>query len=301
MARICLRGSALAIAPRLSYFSHMDGSFSRILVIYKTANPEAGILARTVAAWLEEMHFHALGPESAETDYDTSADCAIVLGGDGTILGAARRLAGKNIPVFGINFGRVGFLTTANPGDWMPKLQCALAGQMPVRNCLALTWELRRHEHLLAGGVAANDVVISCGSLARLLSLELKIDDGEMGTLRSDGLIVSTPLGSSGYTISAGGPLLKPDMNAMILTPVCPFVTNISPLVFPQGTLVKLRLTSLRDTWLTIDGQEGHSLRHGDIVRIGGWPDAMQFFGDDAQFFERLRSRGFNLEDCQAR
>ena len=118
-----------------------------------------------------------------------------------------------------------------------------------------------------------------------------------MGSLRSDGVILCTPVGSSGYSVSAGGPLLYPSMDAIGFTPVCPFLNTISPMVFPGNTDIQLQvLRGSTDCYITVDGQEGQKLEKGDVLRVSGWSGAVQFLGEGASFFERLRSRGFVLQ-----
>lgn len=277
----------------------MRPTFHHILILYKALNSEAASLAAVVASWLEEKGIKIWIAEAGQLPESiaTDTDCAVVLGGDGTILGLARKLAGRQIPIFGINFGRVGFLTAAGSSNWRQLLKEAITGNLPVHSCMALNWHLVRDGLTVRDGVAINDVVVSRGALARLVCLRIKINYADMGVLRSDGLIICTPLGSSGYSISAGGPLLYAGMNAIGITALCPFSRNISPLVFPVETSVELRIVKpSADCYITIDGQEGQKLADNDIISITGWPGAIQFLGSDNQFFEHLRTRGFKLE-----
>ena len=128
-------------------------------------------------------------------------------------------VVGRFVPLFGINFGRVGFLTDAQPEHWKERLVACLKGELAVRTCLALSWKLTRGGSLQAGGSAVNDVVLSRGSLSRLVCVNISVDGQRMGLLRSDGIILSTPVGSSGYSASAGGPLLYSGMNAVAFRP----------------------------------------------------------------------------------
>ena len=199
--------------------------------------------------------------------------------------------------LFGINFGRVGFLTDAQPDHWEERLKVCLRDDPPLRACLALRWKLTRDGRLEAGGAAVNDVVLSRGSLSRLVCVHITVDGQRMGLLRSDGLILSTPVGSSGYSVSAGGPLLYPGRNAVAMTPICPFLNTISPMVFPGATVCHLRIEpGSTDCYITVDGQEGQQLEIGDLVEVTGVPAAVRFMGDEISFFERLRTRGFVLE-----
>jgi len=276
-----------------------------ILLVYKARHEKAAALAGEAALWLRQQGHEVTGVICAGTDSPayavTPLDFVVVLGGDGTMLGVARRLVGRKVPVLGINFGRIGFLTDAQPEQWRDKLQECLTGAEPVRSCMALEWSLTRHGEIIASGCAVNDVVLSRGSLSRLVLFDVYIAGERLGSLRGDGIIVATPVGSSGYSVSAGGSLLHPSMNAVAITPVCPFLNSISPMVFPGNTECTFQiLQGSTDCFITVDGQEGQQLDRGDLVTVAGLPNAVHFLGKGTTFFERLRSRGFALQgaDC---
>lgn len=268
-----------------------------VLVVCKAHHARAHALGRGVLAWLAGRGLDArlceAGAEGA--DMTRPSRCVVVLGGDGTILGVARRFAFSGVPLFGINFGRVGFLTNADPGNWRERLATALASETPERSCLALRWRIFRSGRLLTEGVAVNDVVVGRGALARLTGIHVSLDGCDMGILRCDGLLCCTPVGSSGYSDSAGGPILHPGMNAVGLTPICPYPGSASPLVLPGGVACRLGIAASAEAWLTVDGQEGQALQGGDEVAVSGVPDGVRFLGG-ARFFERLRVRGFALD-----
>ncbi len=273
-----------------------------VLVVCKARHARAHALGREVLAWLAGRGLDArLCEAGAECASAESADvarpprCVIVLGGDGTILGVARRFAFSGVPLFGINFGRVGFLTNAEPCNWRQRLETALAPETPGRSCLALRWRILRSDRTLAEGVAVNDVVVGRGALARLTGIHVVLDGCDMGILRCDGLLCCTPVGSSGYSASAGGPILHPGMDAVGLTPICPYPGSASPLVLPGGVVCRLGVAASTEAWLTVDGQEGQMLEGGDEVVLSGVPDGVRFLGG-ARFFERLRVRGFALD-----
>lgn len=271
-----------------------------ILLACKARHERATALGEEIGTWLRRQG-HRATVITAEQDSPAygqeDLDFVVVLGGDGTMLGVARRLVGRGVPVLGINFGRVGFLTDAQPDQWQDKLVECLYGDEPVRACMALTWSVTRQGGVLASGHGVNDVVLSRGSLARLVSMEIAVNGVRMGALRSDGVIVCTPIGSSGYSVSAGGPLLYPSMEALGFVPICPFLNTIAPMVFDGNTSLTMEiLHGSTDCYLTADGQEGMLLERGDVVRVGGLPAAVQFMGEGTCFFERLRSRGFVLQ-----
>lgn len=276
--------------------------YRHVLLVSKARHERASRLASEILAWLREQGHSASVIDAGRDDPAYAVpelSLVVVLGGDGTMLGVARRLVGRNIPLLGINFGRVGFLTDAQPEHWQEKLAACLEGSMPVRTCLALRWSLARAGKTVARGAAVNDVVLSRGSLSRLVCMDISVDGQRMGALRSDGVIISTPVGSSGYSVSAGGPLLYPALEALAFTPVCPFLNTISPMVFPGASLFRLEiLQGSTECFITVDGQEGQLLEIGDYVEVTGLPAAVHFLGDELSFFERLRSRGFVLPNA---
>ncbi|MBS6829592.1 MAG: NAD(+)/NADH kinase [Desulfovibrio sp.] len=273
--------------------------FRHVLLVCKARHERAWELGCEILQWLRAQGHTAVMIEAGHEDaaYAAELDFVVVLGGDGTMLGVARRMVGRAVPLFGINFGRVGFLTDAQPEHWEERLLACLKGELAVRTCLALSWKLTRGGSPQAGGSAVNDVVLSRGSLSRLVCVNIAVDGQRMGLLRSDGIILSTPVGSSGYSVSAGGPLLYPGMNAVAFTPICPFLNTISPMVFPGKTVFSMRIEAgSTDCYITVDGQEGQRLEIGDLVEVTGLPAAVRFMGDEISFFERLRTRGFVLE-----
>lgn len=272
-----------------------------VLVVCKARHASALELGREVLDWLGGRGLAASlceagsGGKGVGTDLPLPCLCAVILGGDGTILGVARRFAFTGVPLFGINFGRVGFLTNADPGNWRQRLATALAPETPRRSCLALRWQVLRSGKLLTEGVAVNDVVVGRGALARLLGLQLTLDSCRMGILYCDGLVLCTPVGSSGYSSSAGGAIMHPGMNAVGVTPICPASGSTSPLVLHGSAICQVGITASTEAWLTVDGQEGQMLEGGDEVLVSGAPDGVRFLGG-VRFFERLRVRGFALD-----
>ncbi|MBQ4568123.1 MAG: NAD(+)/NADH kinase [Desulfovibrio sp.] len=271
----------------------------RILLVSKAGHAAAGDLCREVAQWLLARGHQATTIAAGQDDraFASPLDLAIVLGGDGTMLGTCRRLAGRAVPILGINFGRVGFLTEVQPQEWQARLTDCLAGRLPLRRSLVLHWRLLRHGQELAGGHAVNDVVLGRGTLARLVCLDITVDDQWLGHLHSDGLVISTPLGSSSYCVSAGGPLICPGLDAMTFTPICPFLHVIPPMAFPCGSVFHLRVDEGSiDCHITIDGQEGQAVAIGDVIEVSCLPGAVLIYGSEIPFFERLRKRGLMPE-----
>ncbi len=274
-----------------------EGSSKHIHLVVKVSSSEAVVLSGEISQWLRDMgHTVSVSRAGENSPVYTDADLAlvVVLGGDGTMLGVARRLVGSRVPLLGINFGRVGFLAELQPDGWKAGLESWLAGRMPLRPVSALRWRLVRGGREADRGHAINDVVLSRSSMSRLVSLRIDVNDEHMCDLRSDGVILSTAIGSSGYSVSAGGPLLYSSLRSMVFTPICPFLNTIPPMVFPGRTFFSLEvLPNSTESYLTVDGQEGILLAYGDTVEVSSVDDAVLFAGAEVPFFERLRTRGF--------
>lgn len=196
-------------------------------------------------------------------------DGLIVLGGDGTLLSVARLLEERDLPILGVNMGSVGFLTETVVDDLYPSLERVLDGHYTVQRRIRLKTFLHRNGERIPQPVVLNDVVINKGALARIINLETYVDDLYLTTYRADGLIVSTPTGSTAYSMAAGGPILHPDIHALILTPICPYTLGQRPLVLPDTVKIEVMLqTPNEDVLVTLDGQVGIHLRHREVVEI---------------------------------
>ena len=170
-----------------------------------------------------------------------------------------------------------------------------LAGKMITRTCLLLAWELLRGGTPIASGHAANDVVVGRGAIARVLPVHVSVDGEDMGVVRSDGVIVSTPLGSSAYALSAHGPLVHPKVQALTLTPISPFFKSFPPIVLPADSRIRLETDDAApDAFLTVDGQEGIPLCGGDVIRVQSLDAGLRVLScSSGTYFQRLRERGF--------
>lgn len=269
----------------------------RILVIYKKNSASAQELGKNIIQWLEKRNINAVLEEAQKSLKTGHADCVITIGGDGTILSSARRFACSGIPIFGINFGRIGFLCAATVKTWQNELEKAINGDLEIKKCLALGFKIIKKNSVSYSGIAANDVVISRGALARLVALKIMINGQYAGLLRGDGIICYTPLGSSGYNVSAGGPLLNTNLRAIGITPLCPFLPHAVPYVWPSETAFDLAIEDYpADCFITVDGQVGRKLEKNDIVNITGIENAILFYGNTC-IFEKLELRGLALEN----
>ena len=196
-------------------------------------------------------------------------DLIIALGGDGTLLRAVRILKGKEVPILGVNLGGLGFLTEATLGELYGTLSNVLAGRYRLEERTGLKATLYRGKRKIASSLALNDCVITKGVLSRLIRLDTFIGEGYLTTYAADGLIVSTSTGSTAHSLSAGGPIVHPDIEAIVLTPICPHTLSNRPLIVPGDEEIRIRIASPHpDVALTLDGQEVIKLQERDVIRI---------------------------------
>lgn len=267
-----------------------------ILIVYKENHSAAEQLALDIQNWLHNKKIYSIivpsnAPEMSLTQALVHTQIAIILGGDGTFLGVSRKIIEKHIPVLGINFGQVGFLAEIHPNHWQQALEQLCDHKLILQKKTILSWSVIRQNQVVKNGFAINDVVVGRGSLARILPVDVIIDEYLIGTIRSDGIIVSTPLGTSAYTISAHGPLVHPDVPALTLTSISTLFRNIPPFVLPITTNIILKpLRRAKDAFLTIDGQEGFVLRPEDSVCLHGIKNGLLIYTtSDYDYFQQLQ------------
>jgi NAD+ kinase len=220
-------------------------------------------------------------------------DLVLVLGGDGTMLSVARLVCEKGIPILGINLGGLGFITEVKRSELFDSLERVFSGEYSIEERLMLNAYVERHGERIAGYTTLNDVVINKGALARIIDLETFVDKRYVTTFRSDGLIVSTPTGSTAYCLSAGGPILFPTLESIVLIPICPHTLTNRPIVLPDTVNIQITLRSLvEDVFLTLDGQVGFSLRQNDSVIVEKSPHKTSLLIPfERDFFEVLRTK----------
>lgn len=193
------------------------------------------------------------------------ADLIILLGGDGTLLTAARTLAGRSTPLFAVNLGGLGFLTTITADELFPELERVLRGEHRIGQRRLLHCELWRRGSLVTEYEALNDVVIDKIDIARMIDVDAYVGDQFVCAYKADGLIISTPTGSTAYSLSAGGPIIFPTVEALAITPICPHMLTNRPVIVPLDRVIKLISRAKDDAaFLTIDGQIGEPLKHDD-------------------------------------
>jgi len=197
------------------------------------------------------------------------SDLLLVLGGDGTLLAAAREAAPRGIPILPINLGSLGFLTSFTLGELYPALEETIAGHLTANERVMLTASLIREGQAVESQLVLNEAVITKGALARMIEIELLIDEDFVCRYRADGLIVATPTGSTAYSLSAGGPIVHPAVESIILTPICPHTLSDRPLVVGDCCNIEMRLRGAAESvYLTLDGQKGVLMQSEDRVSI---------------------------------
>jgi len=220
------------------------------------------------------------------------ADLVIVLGGDGTLLAAARFVAGLDVPLFAVNLGHLGFLTATKLEDLFEELEQVVKGSYRIGRRRMLDCELVREGRSIGTYSALNDIVISKSELARMIDLDTYVDDHFVAAYKADGLIVSTPTGSTAYSLSAGGPVIFPSVAAFCITPICPHMLTNRPVIVPDTSVIRILSRAEDGTYLTVDGQVGEPIHKGDRVVCRSSPKSIQLIRPPKMlFFDVLREK----------
>lgn len=252
-----------------------EGDVQTLLVVAKKGSSDALALAQEICARYPDRTFYAdefLAPDLGKPfDQEAAAtvDLVIVLGGDGTLIHAARMLSGRSVPIFGVNLGSLGFMTEIPRQDVFQTLDDVLQGHFLTESRLKLICRLWRAGQVIVEDEVLNDIVINKGALARIADHETSIDGQYVTTYKSDGVIVATPTGSTAYSLSAGGPVIHPMVDCMVVTPICSHALTQRPLVVPSERTITIDLKgTTEDVYLTLDGQAGHRLEPGDRIEV---------------------------------
>ena len=287
-----------------------QSSIKSIGVIVKPHQPDALETLCSLTKWLSERSIAFVGPPDiereriehktgcsvevvGEQELPRRVDLILVLGGDGTMIATGRMLGDNQVPVIGVNYGGLGYLAEFPIEELFPALEAILAGQYTVQQRLMLSIELWRGEELVTRNRVLNDVVVNKSALARIIEIEAYLNEQFVNLFRADGLIVATPTGSTAYNLSAGGPIIFPSMNAMVITPICPFTLSNRPIVVPDDSVIEVRLiTEKEEVALTLDGQVGVSLQAHDRVVIRKSKTAFNVVQPpNRNYFEVLRNK----------
>ena len=275
----------------------------RVGFILKPDKSEAGVLLEELVPWLRAQgHVPVVTAEDQispagcevvpEDELGAAVDLAVVLGGDGTMLRAARLVAGHGRPVLGINLGQLGFLVGFAPKNAKQALTDALAGALTHTRRMRLAVTFRRPGAEPQVRYALNDAVLHQGAMARLVEIDAFVDDEFVASYRADGLIVATPTGSTAYNMAAGGPIVVPGQAAMTLTPICAHALTNRPLVIAASNTIRFRLgADVRGVLITVDAQWGHSFLPGDLVEITAAAAPLIMFASGQSFFDVMRDK----------
>jgi len=278
-------------------------SIESVGIISKPRSDQAARIVPELVRWLEqrgvklrldpETGGYAQRPGVPREDVPKGTQLVIVLGGDGTLLSAARAIGGDDISLFAVNLGGLGFLTAITVDEIYPQLERALNGDFRVGRRRMLHCEHRRNSDLIAAYDALNDVVLTKFEIARMIDLEVQIDGHFVCVYRADGLIIATPTGSTAYSLSAGGPIVFPSVAAIAVTPICPHTLTNRPVILNDESTVQV--TNLSDdsaTYLTIDGQLGELMNRGDYVVCRRSEQFIHLIRPpDMMFFDVLREK----------
>jgi len=275
-------------------------SIRKVGFVIKPHAPGVGDILRDLVGFLKEKGvscvFEAaaaekIGPRGgvSREKLPSRVDLVVVLGGDGTLISVARAAAAAGVPVMGVNLGRLGFLTEVPVGEARRTLEALLAGEPGIvglrRFLLARCGRTVHH--------CLNDVVINKGALARMIQIAIRIDGREVAVLKGDGLVVSTPTGSTAYSLSAGGPIVQPHVPALVLSPICPHALTFRPMVVAADSVIGLRLlTDGEEVYMSLDGQRGAPLEEGDEVIVRTSPLELKLISSPARgYFELVKEK----------
>jgi NAD+ kinase len=269
----------------------------RVIIFVNSLKEEAVALRRELEQYLKKQ---SIASETIPVDereivpIPERTDLAITLGGDGTLLYGARCLAGCNVPILAVNLGDFGFITEISSSEWAEVLTHYLEGRLGVSRRIMLDAELRRSDTTLHTFSGLNDAVVRAGDFARIIALRVHLSNTYVARYRADGLIVATPTGSTAYSMSAGGPILHPEMDAFILNPICPFTLSNRPIVIPgeEVCILEVERVQRTDIVLVVDGQQVCALKPKDrVVFRKSARHTLIIQSNKRNFYEVLRSK----------
>nr|WP_225937168.1 NAD(+)/NADH kinase [Myxococcus sp. RHSTA-1-4] len=270
-------------------------------IVAKKDKPEAAALAAQLRERYPHLTVlgdrslaHVLGwPRVEDRELASRADLVVVLGGDGTLIYAARMLGGRGVPILGVNLGSLGFMTEIPVEELFSTLESVLAGRFQMDSRMKLTCRLVRGGRTLVEDEILNDVVINKGALARIADHETSIDGVPITTYKADGVILATPTGSTAYSLSAGGPIVHPSVDCTVLSPICSHALTQRSIVVPADRVIRITLRSeTADTYLTLDGQTGHGLQGGDCIEVVRSPNRVNLVRNPrVAYFSILRQK----------
>lgn len=274
-----------------------DLNIARVGILYHPKIPPTQQVAREIADFVGQQDVSAwlasTWDEPRVRDQVEHLDLALVLGGDGSILRTARMVAPHGVPIVGLNMGRLGFLSELTPDNWRARLPSILVGEFWIEERMMLCAEAQRHGTTFGDYEALNDVVISRGSLARMIRVHTHIDGGHLVTYAADGVIVATPTGSTAYALAVGGPIMPPELHNILLIPIAPHLSLERAIVLSEGAVVDLRISTDHEAILTVDGQFAFALADGDRIVVRASPYQARFarVQERTYFYKTLMTR----------
>ncbi|MEA4882862.1 MAG: NAD(+)/NADH kinase [Clostridia bacterium] len=262
-------------------------------IVVQRTKPEATRIAAKVEEWMNRSGIDTVTDSGWEGPLPDGIDCVIVLGGDGTLLSVARRAADRRIPILGVNMGNLGFLTEVEPDSIEPALEALVSGDYRVEERMMVEATVMRAGRDIARFTGLNDIVISKGAFSRMVKLDIYVNDEFFVTFPADGVIVSSPTGSTAYSLSAGGPLINPSIDVLLVTPICPHTLFSRSLVIAATDQVRVVVEPTHDeVAVTVDGQVGFRLESEDEIVVGRAPEVTRFIRTRAKnFYGILRER----------
>ncbi len=270
----------------------------RIGFAYNPTIEDALELRERAAGWCRmhgvEQWASPAGDTADHLDELRQTDILVVLGGDGTFLRAAQTIAEVDVPILGINLGKVGFLSVAEADELEGVLEKLQSGAYTVRERMALTGRILQAGRTPDGTFTAlNDIVVARGSLARVVRLDVSIDESHLATFVADGLVVSSPTGSTGYSFSAGGPILDPSSRNLVVTPIAGYLSTIRSVVVSPHQVVRTRVVDAHEALVSIDGREDRRIEVGDVVEVRALERPMRFVEPNGAlpFWDLLRTK----------
>jgi NAD+ kinase len=276
----------------------------RVGIYAKRNHPDAVSLVKEVTAWLQEHGIEVFLEKELAQDMGNSqgypgksipamVNMIIVFGGDGTLISVARKVGDLRTPILGVNLGRLGFLTEITLRELYPVLEQVVQGEFVVSSRLMLEAVIRRNSKEVGRYKVLNDVVINKGALARMIDMEAWVDDAYLTTFKADGLIISSPTGSTAYNLAAGGPIVYPGLKCLVISPICPHMLTNRPIIVSDESIIKVEVKFQdEDVVLTADGQVGMPLQGGDIMEVRKSKDITLLVKSPSKdYFEVLRTK----------
>jgi len=271
----------------------------------KPKKPEVRDIVTPLVHWLHDRSIEVLVDKETGSTLDGSEKCVtrnempslvdliIVLGGDGTLLATARVLNRKPVPLLAVNLGGLGFLTVITRDELYSILERVLAGDFRTERRVQIEAEVMRAGEVISSFLALNDVVLNKGAIARVLDFDVRVDGQFISSYKADGLIVSTPTGSTAYSLAAGGPVIAPSVEAFIVTPICAHTLSNRPIVLPDSAQIEVKVKSYGESvYLTVDGQVGVALRSEDAVHMRRASSVVELIqSPQKNYFEILRQK----------